>query len=240
MKHTLFLAAPLLLALSGCAEKILTEEETRVLNRDASKHLAVATKRDDGTLLGQASILADDLASAYFVAGVKASQVQDAVNAGVYLAAGTVVVGALGSASDRALTNRALVGVGLQSAGQNGLKQSEVRSLFSGATQLNCISGIASIYSSTTEDLTGAKLYNSSIAQHLVYAAIQDVRIATRSDLVRDVESFSEILKTFTDAVQTTKDLEETGGDKDSTPVASLNAFAAKLGACISSKKKAS
>lgn len=233
MKHKLCLAVLVPLVLAGCAERILSKEEILVIGPSAATNLSVAHKRQDKTLLGEASRLADKLASAYFSAGVKAARLQNAVNAGVYLAAGSVVVGALGSASDRALTNRALAGVGLQSIGQNGLQKTEVRSLFSGATQLNCISSITSVYSSTSTDLA-----NSSIAQHLAYAAMQDVRISARSALVRDVESFSDVLKSFTDVVQTNDGGAESAIGSDSTPVDPLNEFATKLGACISSSSE--
>lgn len=219
------------IVLTGCAERILSAEESFVIGSSAATSLSVASKRQDDSLLGQASQLADKLASAYFSAGVKASRAQDVVNAGVYLSAGSVVLGALGSTSDRILTNRALAGVGLQSIGQNGLQKAEVQSLFVGAKQLNCISGVTSIYSSTS-----AEIADSSIAQHLAFSAMQDVRISARNALVRDVESFADVLRNFTDVVQSNDDETESGRTADSTSLVPLNAFATKLGTCISSK----
>lgn len=217
------------LVVCGCSEQILSKEETRVIGPNAATSLSVAPKDPDKTLLGSASTLADDLASAYFAAGVKAARAQDVINIGVYIAAASVAIGALGDASDRALTNRAVAGVGLQSIGQNGLKQSEIQSLFTGAEQLNCIAGVASIYSGSA-----SKIADSSIAQNLAYAAMQEVRIKARSALVRDVGTFANVLKSFTDVIQG-----EPGDPEplvaDGAPIADLNMFATKLGTCISS-----
>ena len=177
----------------------------------------------------QASKLADDLASAHFAAGVRAARAQDVVNTGVFMAAGSVAIGALGDASDRALTNRAFAGVALQSIGQNGLQQTEIRSLFTGAQQLNCISGVTGIYSSST-------IANDPVAEHLVHAAMQEVRIKARSALVRDVETFANVLQSFTSVVQRREgDVEPLTESRGS--VADLEAFAMKLGTCISARQ---
>ncbi|MEJ6404798.1 hypothetical protein [Yoonia sp. 2307UL14-13] len=231
MKNKLFLMVFAPLAIAGCAEQILSQEEVLVIGADAATNLSVAPKRQDDSLLGEASRLASELSSAYFTAGIRASRTQDLVNTGVYLAAGSTAIGALGGATDTALTNRALAGVGLQSIGQNGLEQSEIQSLFMGAGQLNCIGSVTSIYSSTSSDLA-----DSPIAQDLANAAMQDVRISTRNALVRDVEGFGEVLQTFTNVLPTVDDEAELGRVVDDTPPAPLEAFAAKLGACISSK----
>jgi hypothetical protein len=229
IKLLLMLLAPL--AMAGCAEQILSQEEVLVIGADAATNLSVAPKRQDDSLLGEASRLASELSSAYFSAGIRASRAQDVLNTGVYLAAGSTAIGALGSATDRVLTNRALAGVGLQSIGQNGLQQSEIQSLFTGAGQLNCIASVTSIYSSTSSNLA-----DSAIAQDLAYAAMQDVRISTRNALVRDVEGFGDVLQTFTDVVQSSGDEAELGRVGDDTSPAPLEAFAAKLGECISFK----
>ena len=226
MKLTLALIALIPFGLAGCAERILAKEESVVLGTDAATDLLVAQKGENVSLLGQASNLATDLASAFFAAGVKASRTQDVINSGVYLAAGSVAVGALGGASDQALANRALTGIGLQSIGQNGLQKSEIQSLFEGAKQLNCIAGISRIH-------TRSELRDDEIAQQLVYAAMQDVRISARNVLVRDVETFANVLKTINDAIPSSGGAAETALDGATASPTTLSKFAKDLGGCI-------
>ncbi len=228
MKLTVALIALIPFGLAGCAERILAKEESVILGTGAATNLLVAQKGENVSLLGQASNLAADLASAFFAAGVKASRTQDVINSGVYLAAGSVAVGALGSASDQALTNRALTGIGLQSIGQNGLQKSEIQSLFAGAKQLNCIAGISRIH-------TRSNLKDDRVAQQLVYAAIQDVRISARNVLVRDVETFANVLKTINDAISRDGGEAEIALDGTKPNPTTLSKFAKDLGGCITS-----
>ena len=132
-----FVSVTVCLFLAGCADTILTSEEERVIGPQAGSALFVASKSNELNALGRAAIKADELASAYFVAGIKASHLQNAVTAGVTLAAGAVAIGAVGDATDRALTNRAFAGVGLQALGQAGVPKTKVEAIFKAAKQMN-------------------------------------------------------------------------------------------------------
>jgi hypothetical protein len=222
---------------AGCADTILTTEEERVIGPQAGSALFITNRTNEANALGRAAIKADQLASAYFAAGVKASRLQSAVTAGVTLAAGSVAIGALGSASDRALTNRAFAGVGLQTLGQNGVPKTKVEAIFKAAKQMNCIAGIADIYSGAKN----SKVKDTSAAENLTYAAMQDVRISARNAFVGEVQSFSTALQAFTDVVQTNEvDLTENGGEqqKSNATVTELESYATKLGKCLEAEKK--
>jgi hypothetical protein len=214
--------------LANCANSILTEEEERVIGPDAATSLSVAEIARQDTLLGKAATRADNLASAYFSAGIKASHTQDALNAGVVLAAGSVAVGALGSASDRALTNRAFAGVGLQTAAQNWVPKTKVESIFKGAGQMNCIAGVAAIHSGAA-----SAIKDSPIAQNLTYAAMQDVRISIRNSFVGEVQTFSNALSAFTDVVQGTPGEEVAVVGADPTPPTDLEKYIKRLAECL-------
>lgn len=229
-----FLFAVAVCALSaGCADSILTVEEERVLQTNAAATLVIAPKRNEANALGRAAARADQLASAYFAAGIRASRTQRALTAGVTVAAGSVVIGAFGDASDRALTNRGFAGLGLQTIGQNGVPRTQVQAIFKAAKQMNCIAGIAGIFSGGTD----SKVLNSNIAENLTYAAMQDVRISARNAFVGEVGTFADALQAFTDVVVRSDEqkLEESGAERVATTpnVSELEAYAMKLGKCI-------
>ncbi len=231
----IFLLAALI-ATSGCADAFLDREERRALGSQKAEFqptiLDSNIHRGGNTSLGQAAKIANRFSEAYFQAARKSSRAQDVASGVVIVSAASVVLGAVGSASDTALANRAVLGVGAERIANRGVPKTSIASMLKGAKTMNCISTVATIYSASDSSVG-----TSPLAQELTFAAIREVRIAVRNDLARDVADFSALVTAFKDAipagggdanVQALTRTEQGGATK-----AELEAYLARLSGCL-------
>lgn len=178
---TRMIAVSLCILLMGCAERSLLNKEDEVLS------LSQVSSKSNLSTLGEHSA---QLSVAYREAAREASRGQDLAAIVTYLAAATFVSGAIGSASDTALANSALVGVGSTSIAGRTVSQDTIQGIYVAAKRMNCVS--------TTSRMGAFLLDNSSsatkgMARAATFGAIEEIKIITREALVREVADFTKI-----------------------------------------------
>ncbi len=178
-----------LITLSACAERYLDEEETVVTQRN------IVTPESDLKAQGAYS---QQLSRAYVEAGKRAQKGQDAAAIATFLAAGAFVSGAVGSASDVALANTAVVGAGSTAVASRTVSQNSIKGIYVAARRMNCISTTANSGRFLLSQSSSNTKYFARAATH---GAINDVRVLVREGLVRKVEDFGALKTSFTNAV---------------------------------------
>lgn len=181
MKKKIVITLGFCMLVTSCAESKLLENEGKVLR--SSK---VSSKSNLETLGGHSA----KLSLAYSKAAREAVGGQDIAAVITYLAAATFVSGAIGSASDRTLTNRALLGVGSTSIAGRTVSQGTIQGIYSAAKRMNCVSTTARMGGFL---LDGTNSATKGMARAATFGAIEEIRITTREALVREVADFETI-----------------------------------------------
>ena len=132
------------------------------------------------------------LSRAYREAARKTTRTQDVNSALIFLAAGSFVHGAVGSASDAALANRAIAGAAVQQVGARTTPKTAILGMYTGAKRLNCI---ATVSLSSRSALSSDERQAATV---LAYGAIEEVRILTREALVREVADYEALVTALT------------------------------------------
>ncbi len=189
--------------LGGCAEVILSNEEAKYPGA-LDPETATGRTADLRTVASEARNLAD----AYLDAGRRAMRAQDIGAAGLFVATGSLISGAVGSASDTALANRALAAVGAQTITARGTPKSKIEAILDGAAQLNCVATVATVFSAGDSSV-GV----SPLAVELTRGLIREIRIATRHKMVDDAVTVANILDAYGAAI---------GGVQGISPAAAL------------------
>lgn len=107
-----------------------------------------------------------------------------------YLAAGSFVVGAVGSASDVALAKRGLVGVASTSVASRTVSQDTIKGIYIASKRMNCVATTANMGRFLLARSTGP---TKKMARAATYGAVEEIRIITREALVREVADFAGI-----------------------------------------------
>ncbi len=227
MKRSIFFAA-LVLALSGCAEARLIEEETKVtaaLNVSGTSNLETQ------------AYYSQRLSKAYQQAALRASRDQDALAFVTIVSALSVVGGALGSTSDKALANRATVGATGSLIGNRTLSKSTIKGIYISAKRMNCIATTASIGRYLLAEV-GPN--TKAAARAATFGAISEVQIISREALVRDVAEYSTIRSTLNTAISKSEAIRVNdlamakGADAKSFDLEMLNQYLKMLDNCLS------
>ncbi|WP_300054894.1 hypothetical protein [uncultured Roseobacter sp.] len=178
-------------ALSGCAEDNLFEAERQVVDRLQLDRKIQITPQSELTDLARYSRA---MSVAYRNAARKTASTQDVQSFLIFVAAGSFVTGAVGSASDRALANRAIAGAGVQQIGLRTAPKSAISGMYTGAKRLNCIATVATVglHTLPSDEKT------QKAASALVFGATEEVRITTRESLVREVADYAELVTALT------------------------------------------
>ena len=177
------------LVMSGCADRYLDKREGAVLR--------LGKVSETSALLDQA-LFARRLSGAYLAAGQDTARSQDIASAVIILSAASVAVGALGSASDAALQNRALLGIGTQTVASRGVPQAAINALYNGAKRANCVATVSRIGIELLADQSDA---TKRAARAATYGVIVEVQLITREGLVREVADYSSLLDDFSGAL---------------------------------------
>ncbi|MDA8586054.1 hypothetical protein N9L47_07235 [Rhodobacteraceae bacterium] len=165
----------------GCAERSLLEKEGEVLS------LSQVDSRSNLKTLGEHSA---QLSVAYREAAREASRGQDIAATITYLAAATFVSGAIGSASETTLANRAFLGVGSNSIAGRTVSQDTIEGIYVAAKRMNCISTTSRMGAFL---LDGTNSATKGMARAASFGAIEETKITTREALVREVADFTQI-----------------------------------------------
>jgi|GEM_PF-905559 len=166
---------------AGCAEHSLLKEEAAVLRSSpvtSTSYLKTLASHSDA------------LSVAYRQAARAATEGQNVAAVLTYLAAGSFVVGAVGSASDMALANRGLLGVASTSVATRTVSQDTIKGIYIAAKRMNCVATTANMGRYLMARSTGP---TKGMARAATYGAIEEIRIITREALVRDVADFATI-----------------------------------------------
>lgn len=166
---------------ADCTEKSLLREGAEVL-----KSNPVTSNSDLKTLAAHS----DALSVAYRQAAGEATEGQNAAALLTYLAAGSFVVGAVGSASDVALANRGLVGVASTSVESRTVSQDTIKGIYIASKRMNCVATAANTGRFLLARSTGP---TKKMARTATYGAVEEIRIITRESLVREVADFAVI-----------------------------------------------
>jgi|SRR6056297_369234 len=185
------------MALSGCADMALDEQEARV-SRDQTI--------DMSSTLASQSAHAQEMSLAYERAARSSATAQDIASFVVFLGAATAIGGAIGSASDTAIANRALVGAGSELLARRGVPETAIVAIYTGAKRMNCVGAMAMVGESL---LSAEKKDDPTVAaaQAITFGAIREIMITTREGLVREVADFGTIVQDL--SADTGVDLEE-------------------------------
>ncbi len=204
------------LAVSGCADDYLLEAERQVVN---------GTSVTSGSSLNALSLYGWEMSAAYRSAARETITTQDVQSFLVFLAAGSFVTGAVGSASDAALANRAIAGAAVQQIGGRTAPRSAIQGMYVGAKRLNCIASVAKSGQYTLPEGNTQKA-----ASALVFGAIEEVRITTRESLVREIADYDGLVTAITPA----RDVNALTGE--AADAAAVAAFSTQLTACLAKK----
>lgn len=175
------IAVVLYTLLMGCAERSLLKNENQVLET------SVVNSKTNLRALGEHSA---QLSIAYREAAREASDGQDIAAIVTYLAAASFVSGAIGSASDTALANRGLVGVGSSSIAGRTVSQATIKGIYTAAKRMNCVSTTSRMGGFLLDGTTAA---TKGMARAATFGAIEEIKITTREALVREVADFTQI-----------------------------------------------
>ena len=166
---------------AGCAEKSLLREEDAVLKSKpvtSTSYLKTLAEHSEA------------LSMAYRKAAHEATEGQNVAAVLTYLAAGSFVVGAVGSASDVALANRGLVGVASTSVASRTVSKDTIKGIYIASKRMNCVATTANMGRFLLARSTGP---TKKMARAATYGAVEEIRIITREALVRDVADFTAI-----------------------------------------------
>jgi hypothetical protein len=208
------------LFLVACADTALDKEEARVIKQQTI-HMSSGLKKQ--------SYFAHEMSVAYERAARSAATAQDVASFGVFLAAATAIGGAIGSASDTTIANRALAGAGTEVLAQRGVPKTAINSIYTGAKRLNCISTMSAV---------GVKLLSEreqptiGAAQAVTFGAIREVMITTREGLVRDVADYGKIIEELSSAAG--EDFAEAlGPERKDFKVEAFNSYINLISNCL-------
>ncbi|MGJ8627708.1 MAG: hypothetical protein ACSHXB_12180 [Sulfitobacter sp.] len=188
MKLLMLISVPSMLLFS-CAEQQLIEQETLAIR---SNSVTIEASLED---LGVHSA---KLSRAYRTAAQNAAKQQDIAAAVTILAAATVVTGAVGSASNTAIANRAIVGSGTSIIAGRTVPKTAIQGIYIGAKRMNCVSTTANMGRYL---LAGTSPNTKYAARAATFGAIAEVQIVTREALIREVAEFATVRDTFVAAV---------------------------------------
>jgi hypothetical protein len=177
MRSVLLLLAAL--PVLGCADTYLDEADASVVSSKAETLVDMAVR-------------ADEMSERYFQAAQATRTTQDLLAFVVFTSAASVITGAVGSASDAALAQQAVVGTGAQLTGNRVAPGSAVRAIFQGARRYNCVATAAGI-----GDALGLTPIHERAAVAATEGALNHIRILTREGIVREVPDFGDVLSEF-------------------------------------------
>jgi len=215
--------AMLLFSLSGCAETRLIQEEKKVLE---DLNVQVSSTSD----LKDQAIYSRSLSKAYQRAALRASRDQDAFAFVTIISAISVVGGALGSASDKALANRATVGATSSLVANRTLSKSTIKGIYISAKRMNCVATTASI---GTSMLAEAAPGTQNAAKAATFGAIAEVQILSREALVRDVADYVKIRDELSAAMKKAEFLRSANTSGENFDLNVLNQYLKMLGNCL-------
>jgi hypothetical protein len=180
------------------------------------------------------ALYSDQLASAYSEAAQEAARGQDIAAFVTIAAAGATVAGAVGSASNTAIANAALVGAGTTVVASRTVSQDSIKGLYIGSKRMNCISTAANmgrfIVSPTSSSTIG-------IARAATYGAIREVQISVREGLVRKVADYTAIKNDLIAALPSEEDSKKIASVRDLGPkldeIVILNQYLHLLNNCL-------
>jgi hypothetical protein len=196
--------------LSGCAEYYLenqvrrVEGETRQLDSFASMQRLACPHwphSRHGCTLQNTVQLAFNQADAYATAARQSAATQDAAFGVLLGTAGYTALGAANSVSDAVLTERVAGAAAVQQYGQRAVPRTSIRSLYRGASRMNCIAMAGSLYQEVNlSDLRRGDTTQTvpvQLASFLMVLAMREVEYRTLYGTARDLDDFSTLVRAF-------------------------------------------
>jgi hypothetical protein len=177
-----------LVALMGCADTYLDKQESSLKSTNVI---------DARSSLEEQSKFALEMSRGYSKAARSTSNAQDVASFGVFLAAATAVTGAIGSASDVTIANRAVAGAAIEGAARRTVPMSAIKAIYVGAKRLNCISTMSAVGVQLLSDQDSP---TKLAARAITFGAINEVMISTRDGLTREIADYGALVTEFTDA----------------------------------------
>jgi hypothetical protein len=179
---------------SGCADTYLDKEEDAVF--------AVTRITAKSPLEDQARF-AGELSYAYMRAGRSTANAQDVASFAVFLGAATAVSGAVGTASNTEVAQRAIAAATVENAGKRTVPKKAIQAIYTGAKRLNCVGTMSSV---GVQLLAGEDERTKLAARAITYGAIREVMITTRDGLTREIADYSALVTDLSDAATTSAD----------------------------------
>lgn len=180
-----------LISLGACAETNIMAAEKR-----ANEAATEAPQGSDRFAI--TAIRARYLAEGYLKAGRQTTTANDIAVGTAFLAAGAVVAGAVGNASDVALANRTSAGVGASMVATRGAPRDTVLAIYDGAERLSCIATAAHAgHLLIAADSAGTRDIAAALTDHAVTVA----RLETARRSVRKDTDFAALTKAIVDAL---------------------------------------
>ena len=215
MRNLIF-AACSAMAVGACADQNLLDAEKAVMPKEIGPSSSLSA-------LAAYSL---KMSEAYRIAAQKTTTTQDVQSLLILLSAAAFVSGAVGSASDAALANRAIFGATTQQVGLRTAPKTAILGMYTGAKRLNCVSSVARVGTVTlTTDNTKVA------ASALAFAAIEEVRITTRESLVREVADYDALVTAIDPSEAQVESVENAPADPKA-----IEAFAMQLAQCMKKK----
>ncbi|MGC3940733.1 hypothetical protein ACOTTU_23275 [Roseobacter sp. EG26] len=178
--------------LCGCAEENLLDAERGLIDElQVGNKVSIAPE----TKLVELASYSRKMSVAYRNAARKTASTQDVQSFLTFVPAGSFVTGAVGSASDRALANKAIAGAAVQQIGLRTAPKLAISGMYTGAKRLNCIATVAAVWHHTLQDQDDSTL---KAASALVFGATEEVRITMRESSVREVADYGELVTALT------------------------------------------
>jgi len=188
MKRFLILSSAVAL-LTACAEKRLNEFEHKVTGS-----LTISPT----TSLADQAIYSAKLSRAYVEAAQQSSKDQDVAAIVTYVAALSVVGGALASVSNDAIAAAAGLGTTTTLVANRTLSQDTIKGIYTSAKRMNCVATNANMGRYLLAD---ASANTKAAARAATFGTIAEIQIITREALVRAVADYETVRDALTTAI---------------------------------------